>query len=415
MAVNIETPMFSLKERDRRWTLVRRFMKEKGLDCLLVAGLQDRAQYDCFLSYEPGQGVVIFPLEGEPTYLTWHGSKVGRHVENYTHRGITPWIEDWRVGGWARDWVNVMKEKGFESATIGVVGLSTIGPFALEGYIPYKVYTYVLENMPKAKFVDVSLPFVELVVFTPRSEEGLAMLRHSALIGEKACQAMLDVVRPGVTENEVFTAITSTIYRNGANPLFPPLRVGPALVGAGWPLWLSQGQKRPYAVQKGDIVGAEIFVIYGGVETQQQMTVAVEPVSDVAKKCAKVANQSYLAGLEMCRPGRTFEDVVNAMEAAVADAGCWHMGPLIHTLPIGAGTGRLDVGAQEWAKRHGIRAVGYDYKRRWGFELKPGMTLELEPNACLDDCRINVGCAVLITEGKPDELNKLPNEMGIVS
>lgn len=409
-----ETPMLSLKERDRRWALVRKFMKEEGLDCLVVPGLQNREAWDAYLSYEPAQGVVILPLEGEPTYLTWHGSKVGRHVENYTNRGIVPWIEDWRVGGFAKDWVNVIKEKGYESGTLGIVGLSTINPFALEGYFNYKTYVYMLENLPKAKFVDVSRPFVELVASTPHSEEELAMLRHSAYIGELACKAMVDLVKPGVSENEIYATITGTIYRNGAMPLFPPFRAGPALVGAGYPLWLGQGQTHPYLIKKGDVVAAEIFVIYGGVETQQQMTVAVKPVSDISKKCAEVARASFEAGLKMCYPGKTFKDVVEAMEVVVVEGGCWHMGTLIHTMPIGAGGGRLDVGAEAWAKRHNIKAVGYDYPRKWDWELKPGLSLQLEPNACLDDQRIQIGCNVVITEGEPEVMNKLPTEMRVI-
>ena len=409
-----ETPMLSLKERDRRWALVRRMMKEKGLDCLIVAGLQDRSQLDCYLSYEPGQGVVILPLQGEPTYLTWHGSKVGRHVENYTHRGITPWIEDWRVGGWGGDWVSVIKEKGFESAAIGVAGLAFRGAFTRDGFIPYKTWSYVLEHLPGATFVEVSSPFSEIMQL--HSEEELTMMRYSAMIGERVCQAMLDITKPGVSENEIYAVIAETTYRHGGRFIMPNMRIGPTNVGAGPPVWIYQGQKRPYLVKKGDVLGSEIFVSYGGLETQQQMTIALEPVSDIAKKCAEVANSSYKAGLKMCYPGRTFKEVADAMEAAVVDAGCWHMGPLLHTMPIGAGVSALDVGVSAWAKCHNLKG---EWKDQTGviseMVLEPGMSLQLEPNACLDDLRINVGCNVIITKGEPEELNKLPVEMRIVS
>ena len=414
MEMERETPMLSLKERDRRWALVRGMMKEKGLDCLIVAGLRDRELWDAYLAYESGVGTVIFPLEGEPTYLTWHGSKVARHVEYYSQRGGKPWIEDWRVGGWGRDWVSVIKEKVGELATIGAVGLESRTAQVREGIIPYNTWTHVLENLPKSTFIDVSSQFFKLIQV--HSEEELTMMRYSALIGERVCQAMLDITKPGVSENEIYAVIAETTYRHGGRFIMPNMRIGPTNVGAGPPVWIYQGQKRPYLVKKGDVLGSEIFVSYGGLETQQQMTIALEPVSDIAKKCAEVANSSYKAGLKMCYPGRTFKEVADAMEAAVVDAGCWHMGPLLHTMPIGAGVSALDVGVSAWAKCHNLKG---EWKDQTGviseMVLEPGMSLQLEPNACLDDLRINVGCNVIITKGEPEELNKLPVEMRIVS
>ena len=39
------------------------------------------------------------------------------------------------------------------------------------------------------------------------------------------------------------------------------------------------------------------------------------------------------------------------------------------------------------------------------------MTLELEPNACLGLCRVNIGAAVVVTDTGREELNTLPTRV----
>ena len=40
--MDLSPPTLSLKERDRRWTRIRQLMADKGLDCLIVPGLNGR-------------------------------------------------------------------------------------------------------------------------------------------------------------------------------------------------------------------------------------------------------------------------------------------------------------------------------------------------------------------------------------
>ena len=129
-------PTLSLKERDRRWGLARELMKNKGLDCLIVVGLRGRGQFDGYLTNEVYMGIVVFPSEGKPTYLTWNAMFITRHMEHCS-RGEIPWIEDIRVGTAGKDIVAILQEKGLDSASIGVVGLEGRGLGELEEHISY--------------------------------------------------------------------------------------------------------------------------------------------------------------------------------------------------------------------------------------------------------------------------------------
>ena len=52
----------------------------------------------------------------------------------------------------------------------------------------------LLDALPDARFRDVTWPLRELMI--EKSEEELVVLRHCGRIGELACQAMLDAVKP---------------------------------------------------------------------------------------------------------------------------------------------------------------------------------------------------------------------------
>jgi Xaa-Pro aminopeptidase len=406
-------PTLSVRERDRRWRLTRELMKEKNVECLIVAGLQAREQLDGYYTNDAVNGVVIFPLEGEPTCLTWSGSIVIRHIINIARGGV-PWVKDIRVGALAADWVAVLEEKGFQSSTIGVVGLETQGPGQYEGYIPYKTWDYVINHLPKAKFVDVSKSLFERIMVN--SEEEIALIRYSAQIGEMACEAMMKVVKPGVSENQIYATIMQVIYANGGSALPPTLILQSGVDNPTWisPMWTYQAQPIR-TLQEGDLLQTEMFPQYGGKDTQQQMSVSLKPVHPVIQECAKVARRCYEAGLKMLFPGRKFQEVLDAMEAVVAEAGCWHPSPLIHSLnPQMAASGSTQVRIEQMPGIENYKGIKSNPSRGGDLVLKPGMVFEVEPNACTGKHRVNMGGPVLITATGPEELNKLPTDLRFI-
>jgi len=404
-------PTLSIRERDRRWQMTRELMKEKKLHCLIVAGLQAREQLDAYYTNDATFGTVFFPLNGEPTCMTWSGSIVIRHMINL-ERGQEPWVKDIRVGAMASDWVAIIQEKGFESSTIGVVGLETQGPGQYEGYIPYKTWDYVLKHLPKATFIDVSKPLLEMIMVN--SEEEIELIRHSAQIGEMACEAMLKVVKPGVSETQIYATIMEVIFAHGAN--CHPLIIQTGVNNPTWirPMWVYQAQPIRI-VQPGDLVQTEIFPQYGGKETQQQMSVALKPVHSVNQECAKVARRSYEAGLKILSPGRKFQEVVDAMEKVVAEAGCWHPSPLLHSLnPQMAASGSTQVRIEQMPGIKEYKGIKGNPSRGGDLVLKPGMVFEVEPNACIGKHRVNMGGTVLITKTGCEELNKLSTDLRVI-
>ena len=393
----------SLKERDRRWTRTREFLKKQGIECLVVAGLTSREQYDAYLTNDYAEGIVVFPTEGTPTYITWMEGRVTRQKEA-EQRGIKPWVADMRVGVDGPTLASVIREKGFGKARVGVVGLQTKGPAEMSGFIPYTLWANTLAELPQVEFVECSEAFAALMLV--KSEEELVLMRRSAAVGEEACKVMLERVRPGVSELELTAEIMYTIFKAGAfsPPPFVILHSGPTTVSWGPPIWRYQGGTTR-TFQKGDMVLAEIFPRYGGFESQQQMAIALRPVDEIHTECARIARHCYEVGLEALRPGVTFQEVVDAMEVVIKEAGCWHITPLIHSLSPLAWVGRVEASK-----------AGEQGKGAWksvDLPIEAGMVFELEPNAHRGNHRVNIGGTVVVTKSGAEELNHLPTRMQI--
>lgn len=410
-------PSLSEKVRDRRWRLVKEFMKTQQLECMLIFGKESRERFDCYLTNDRPGGVVIFPLEGELVHLTWSFLDITSHFES-TSRGEGSWVRDMRVGATGKGIVEVLQEKGCERANIGVVGIDTVAPYEPEGFVPYRTWAYILANLPYANFREVSALFCQMIFV--KSADELELVRRAAEIGELAAKAMLKATRPGSNEIEIYAAATHQLALNGARGQFAPtghimsIHSGPDNLSWGVPAWLIRGQS-PRVVKKGDIVQSEIFCFYAGMEAQLQMSIAIEPVDPINRECAAIARESYEVGLKALRPGATFGEVVKKMEEPLRRAKAWNLTPLIHSLnPLyWVGTTKMEIESVPGMERYkGIRSKPLGEPN---LPIKAGTVWELEPNACLGKHRINIGGTVIVKEEGASELNILPSQMRIIS
>jgi Xaa-Pro aminopeptidase len=402
-------PTLSLAERDRRWEKTRALMKERGLAALVVPGLRARESFETWLSGESIQGAIVFPAEGEPIYLTWIAFRIVGRDDPGKDREY--WIRDIRAGLIGPGIVSALKEVGAENETVGVIGLQSRGPLELEGFVPYRVWQTVLDGLPSTRFEEVSIPFSYMM--SQKGEEELLLARASAAAGEAACEALLEAAGPGVSEAELYAAATGAVYRSGAMLAPPSLIVesGRDCLTWGPPEW-GAGAVNPRTIEPGELISTEVMPSYGGVETQQQMMIAIGPVDPVWRELESVARRSYEAGLDALEPGATFFDVCDAMAAPLRDADCWHLSPLIHSVSPAYLLGTLHGGAERYF------AEQYPWFRTMPAQtdavLAEGMLFAFEPNACRGRTRVNIGGTVVVGASGPVELNSVPLRMHVV-
>lgn len=412
-----EWPVLSEKERDRRWSRVRELMKARGVECLVVFGLKGREQFDRYLTNDRTGGVTIFPLVGEMTYLATSLSDVVGHLES-TLRSEASWVKDIRFGPTGAKVMEVLKEKGYERANIGVVGISIYGAGEREGYVPYTTWANILKGLPQAKFHEVSNDFAQVVAI--KSDEEIALVRKAAQIGELASEAMMKATRPGVPESEIYTAVMSTLSLNraqgSASPYISPLILHSGRDNPSWnaPMWLFRPQP-PRVMEKGDVVQAEIFPRYGGMEAQIQMSVAIAPVDPMNKQCATMARQAYEAGIKALRPGKTFGEVVAAMEEPIKQVkDAWFLSPLIHSLNPLSWVSKMGIGIEKLPGIEKYKGIAPTPNVGGELVIQPNTVWVIEPNACLGKYRVILGGTVILTKDGPISLNTLSTEMRVV-
>jgi Xaa-Pro aminopeptidase len=399
-------PVLSLAERDRRWAGLRAIMRARRLAAIVVGSFNGRERLESYLIDDFLDAVVVLPLAGDPTVLSFSTQRTSRALES-ERRGYAPWARDLRIGAGGAGVAALLRERDLATARVGIVGFGPTAPGETEGLLPLGFYRNLTAALPRLEIEDFTRDLTDFMLV--KSTEEIALLRFAARVSEEACRAMIAAAQPGTSEAEVYAEIMRTIYRWGCETRYPNLSLqsGPDNIGWGAPRWALRAEP-PRVLEPGDMVQAEIHTLYGGLEAQVQMSVALEPIGDALRACERAAGESYAAGVAAVRPGVTFAEVVRAMEEPLRRAGCWSKTPLAHTMSFGA-TGfsalnREQLSETREAAVEGQATVG---TRRGEIVLVPGMVLELEPNACLGMARVNVGAGVLVTPSGAEELNVL--------
>ncbi len=407
-------PTLSTATRDFRWGRLRAMLEEMSLDCVLVFGLKGRERFDGYVANEYVEGMAILPRQSDPVLLTWNQKMIIHRMGSKTDQDQF-WIKDARIGAYGPGIVEVIRERGLEKGRIGAVGVHVREAGSPEGIVPYPMWKAVLDGLPGAELVDITWEFRRVML--GKNDEELAALRHSAAVGERACQAMLDTVRLGASEHDIYAAIQDEIHKGGAIPHDPFLIMTWGADDVGWsePAWTQSGGP-PRLVEPGDLFMVEMFPTYAGLETQQQISIAVAPVEPIIEELGKVARACYLAGIEALRPGRTFEEVVEAMLAPLGAYGGWTVTPMIHSVSPLGWTGGMGFNRAKMPNQLSVPTTKFpvDYQN-FELVLEEGMSFAFEPNACKGQRRVNVGGSLVVTGDRPEELNSLANHLHIVA
>ncbi|WP_405802776.1 M24 family metallopeptidase [Streptomyces sp. NBC_01187] len=405
---NSDVPTYSMAERDRRWELARHFMDREGLDALLVFGEHEDAgpapvSYDTwFTNGRPGT-TVLFAKNREPISLFPMELFIMDHLES-SRRGDVMWIppENVRASRDSRAIVATITELGLTSGTVGVVGLEPYPPWYPEGIVPYGLWNKVLAQLPNVEFRPTALAFLRLIM--AMGQEEIAVVRHSARIGDEMVRAMVAAARPGAWESEVYAAAMTAAHTRGT--VVPGMHFwsGPAPAASGPPQWAYRPQA-PRVLRDGDVIRAEVFSHFGGRHTQHQVTIALGEVHEDLTRAASVARAAYDAGLRALRPGRKFGEIVEEMRKSVETADGWVFGPAIHGLNpmIGLSGFPGDISGRPGAEVY--PSVPDKTTMLGDMLLEPGMSFAFEPNYAFGRHLAYLGGTVIVGEDGVIELN----------
>ena len=149
-----------------------------------------------------------------------------------------------------------------------------------------------------------------------KDEEELAVMRHAQEITDGAFKAVLDFIRPGMTEREIAARLVYEMMRRGGEKVsFDPI------VAAG------PNGSRPHAVPGDQVVDTGMFITmdFGctvdGYCSDMTRTVAMGEPTDEMEQVYATVLAAQRAGINAARAGATGREVDAAGRQVIAEAG----------------------------------------------------------------------------------------------
>ena len=311
MAVEHGVKGFTLEERDRRWAKLRELMGQQGVDVLLV-----------FPRWMPGDalfiantlGAVVFPREGEPTFIA---PRAMRSVP------ADAWIQDVRaanpsgspaaaLGAGVAARLREMNAGGKRIAVAGLRG----GPYTLvrnpEGYVNYTSLAAVQQVLPNATIVD-GTPILGEARYVKGAAE-IEALRASEAIAEASAAALAQHARPGARAAAVYAEMVAEQLRQGADEAHVAWGGGP---------WGEPKRRMvsapPGVIERGWMLKNEIEVNVLGYTSQISSPVCVGPIPPDAQELFDLGKEAFLRACALMRPGVIWGEVIEQVEAVSRD------------------------------------------------------------------------------------------------
>lgn len=299
-------PRFSRAEYERRYNNIRKMMREKELDCLLIIGgsaAYGRLWFNIrYVTNMMGKAEManycFFSKDGDPCLIlrpghSLSGGMLARTVVREVVLGepnlltaITRKIED----------------MGYAKGRIGIVEYD---PFTS---IPKNHWDFFVSQLPSAEFIFVTKEF--LAVRLIKSDEEIQALERSAELGDIGIQALAERLRPGMTEGEAFAIVHEAILRKGGEMGMIQLASAPMLDP-------DLNDQRPRPVERvigdRDIINNELGIFYNGYEAQTGKPVITGSPTPEFQEMFDIALEGYKRVSATLYPEKSSAD---SMEAA---------------------------------------------------------------------------------------------------
>jgi Xaa-Pro aminopeptidase len=351
-------PMFSLKERDRRWNRLRDEMKKAGLHALI--SLPNEGHWDQFgadtrymtqIGGTQTEVGAIMPLDGDVTAVV-------RGANEIEWWGLAQeWVKDIRPSRRSYGEPVIERLKEIRAERVGVVGLSGLVR-APEGVVPWGTFEKIRQALPNVKFENATDLMQE--VRSVKSAEEVAFIEKAAAIIDKAIEVLVAHAKVGVRENELIAEMLREIVRQGGEPITM------LLFGTGGPEvpW-AQRVFTTRQLKPGDLINTEVEGKYAGYIAQ-----ALQPISlgQKPKELEKIFDATKIIFdrmVKFLKPGITFGAVVKFYQEEVQAAGYEPDGALMHGRGLGEDAPML------WGARGDFPEKEAKLKEGHVFILKP--------------------------------------------
>ena len=211
-------------------------------------------------------------------------------------------------------------------------------------------------------------------MITIKSAREVELMRRAGKITAAARALAGEMVKPGVTTQEIDRAVCRFIRSQGAEPSFLNYNGYPASVCISVNDEVIHGIPGKRVLREGDIVSVDVGAYIGGYHGDCAATYACGKISEEAQRLIDVTRQSFFEGIKYAREGGRLSDVSHAIEEYVEGNGF-----SVVREYVGHGIGR---NMHEGPEVPNFGIAGH------GPKLLRGMTLAVEP-------MVNAGTAAI--------------------
>jgi Xaa-Pro dipeptidase len=365
---------FSDDEYDQRLLSIQQTMEAEGLDALL-AYQQESINY---LTGYSSQGYfayqcLIVPREGEMTLMVRQPDFA--YAQDQTGLpDVRMWLED-RTDG-PTETVRILRERGLGQAALGIEKTA----------LPLSVVMYEQLSDQLDRLVDGSHILANQRLI--KSDEEIRLMREAARLASAGCSAVVDSLRPGMTEFEISAELEYAIRKMGSE-----WSAIAALCTAN-PRWWGRGTPTARRVELGDLLQIEFAPCAQRYHVLSMRTIRVGDPPPLTDELHDAVAAAIEAEIEALRVGATFGSVDVARRAALKERGMLDVAALPHA-GTGIGLGFPPTGTESLALVEGDERL-----------LKAGMTFHLQPGINDLDRGISysIGDTVLVTDGGAENL-----------
>ena len=202
-------------------------------------------------------------------------------------------------------------------------------------------------------------------MITLKSGHEIELMRRAGKITAAARALARDMVKPGVTTQQIDEAVYQFITSQGATPSFLNYSGFPASACISVNDEVIHGIPGKRVLREGDIVSVDVGAYIGGFHGDCAGTYPCGQVSDEAMRLIRVTQESFFEGLKFAREGHRVSDIGAAVQAYVEANGF----SVVREF-VGHGIGR---------QLHESPEVPNYGKPGHGPRLLRGMTLAVEP------------------------------------
>ena len=303
-----------LEEFKTRVSKTQAAMAQDNLDLLLAFSTESEPAYVRYYSdYWPSfeTAVALIPAEGKPALLAGPESLTFASARTKIERVIQ--MMDFREssqpdypGSTLPTWKDIIAE--FKPKRLGVAGWHMF---------PHSIMEDLRAAAGSCEIVNAD----EIIrgICIKKSENELNCLREAAKISELGFKAVLENIKPGMTEAQLAGIATGAMLANGAE-------------STGYPVWCCSGPNSTQAisrptlreVKEGEIIHFSVGAKVSGYSASIGRPVVLGKCPDATRKFMQVGLDAMNMTIDLMRGGTLASDVAKNVHGYITDQGYGH-------------------------------------------------------------------------------------------